>query len=155
MELTSSLWALYNDLSWRLCRSVFLGRKFQEETQSDKTASLFLALWTGSRRRLHTFFHNRLLGSHPLPISACRSWMALWASHKQLSQFRQWRAEDKEYHRKLWTRSFAVGKLLKVKLFVFFVWYVYRDLCWLVFGATTEYYFGNYKKNKIHTYIHT
>jgi len=42
--------------------------------------------------------------------------MALWAFHKQLSQFRQWRAENKEYHRNMWISSFRVSKLLMVKI---------------------------------------
>jgi len=37
MELTSSIWAVYNDLYKRLFRSVSRRRTFQEVTQYDKT----------------------------------------------------------------------------------------------------------------------
>jgi len=67
---------------------VTLGREFQEVIPSDKSENLTVTFWTRAIRQMHTFFHHRPFCSQPHAISACRSWMALWAFHKQLSHFR-------------------------------------------------------------------
>ena len=143
MELTSSLWALYNDLSLRLCRSVFLGRKFQEVTLSDKTTSLIFVSWTSQCRHMHSSFHRRPFWDLPNSTSACRSRMALWASHRRLSQLRQWRAEDKEYLINKWTISFTVSKWFKMNICIWVFSCVLEtfgsSLCW-----DTGYGYGDY-----------
>jgi len=91
---------------------------------------------------MHIFFHHRPLLNHPYPISAYRLWMVLWASHKQLSQVRWWRAEDKENHRIKWISYCIESNLIKLKIQVSFVgiflnYYVIRVF---IFDMFTEIY---------------
>ena len=72
---------------------------------------------------MHIFFHHRLFCFHPFPISACRLWMALWASHKHLSQLRYWRAGNKEYSDIKWISSCTVIKLFKVNIYTYLIFF--------------------------------